>query len=401
MKVEQVELRPRSAVGSGLVRQFLLPGGRTRITQISTFCPDVIGPGPTNLYLVDNGAVILVDAGIPTQLAKIFFYQWRNQRMPRKVEMLAPDHSEHEFLEGMKLAGYEAASIEQLVLTHGHPDHFLMAKSILRNSNAGISAHILDTPSICNPWGMLHMWFSRQKQMVSTGMPHAKTPHELLSDESLRSLNLKSLGVSLTVDSPLFQDGPVPVKGSPVEGVEAIHLPGHSPGSLGLIVGNSGEKKVLICGDVLLNPITPHPDDLLVYLQTIHELGKRDDIGLVLPAHGRQIRDLKGRVKFLSAHHRNRLQHTYEACSVPRCVWDVATMENYFDTYVDPTKFNFLAGMQALVHLELLVMVDAMRRTEIRDEVHYFQNTGEPFDEVYGRVVELVLDKGSRAMMRY
>ena len=85
MDIEEIELLPRSRLDSGLVRQFTVPGSRTRITQITTFCPDVIGPGPTNLYLIDGQALILVDAGMPTYLAKMFFYQWRNQTMPGRI----------------------------------------------------------------------------------------------------------------------------------------------------------------------------------------------------------------------------------------------------------------------------------------------------------------------------
>lgn len=401
MKREEIRLRDSTKLESGGVRQFVLDGGKTRITQITTFCPDIVGPGPTNLFLIDCGPLILVDAGIPTYLAKAFFYYWRNQKIPQEVEALPPDFSEQEFREGLKLAGYAVSDIDLLVISHGHPDHFLMANTILSQCSASVSAHILDTPAICNPWGMLHMWFSRQEQMISTGMPPARTPQQLVKDDTLRGLDLESLGVSIRVDAPFFRDGPLTFQGQPVDGIEVERLPGHSPGSVGLFLGNEGDDKVLICGDVLLNPITPHPDDLLVYLQTIDQLGERDDIGLVLPAHGQAIRDLPSRVEFLQEHHRERLRVTYEACSMPRSVWDIASMSDYFDTYVDPTKFNFLAGLETLVHVEMLNMVRGVERTHIQDEVHYFQNRGESFDRVYGRMMELVKDKGSRALMRY
>jgi len=245
------------------------------------------------------------------------------------------------------------------------------------------------------------MWFSGQKQMVSTGMPSAITLEESMGEDFLRGLDLESLGVSIRVDAPIFGDGPLSVGGQAIDGIEVIHLPGHSPGSVGFILGGDPEGKILICGDVLLNPITPHPDDLLVYLQTIDELSKREDIALVLPAHGRAIRNLKARTTFLRDHHRRRLEVTYEACRFPRCVWDLATMPDYFDTYVDPTKFNYLAGLETLVHMEILNMVGGLHRTHIKDEVHYFQNCGEPFEHVYERITALVADKGSRALMRY
>ena len=401
MKIEKTDLKPNSNLGSGQVRRFTLPGGKPRITQITTFCPDVIGPGPTHLYLIESDALILVDAGIPTNLAKAFFYHWRNQAIPREIDELPSDYSEQELLEGLKLAGYSVPDIDLLVISHGHPDHFLMGPAVLSRGKAGVAAHILDTPTICNPWGLLSLWFSRQDQMRATGMPEPLSARGRARDDVLSGLDLESMGMALKVNSPVFADGPLRINGSAVQGVEVTHLPGHSPGSIGLVVGQDGEDKVLLCGDILLHPITPHPDDLLVYLQTLESLAKQQGIGLVLPAHGKAIRDLEARADFLSRHHYRRLKVTYEACSLPRSVWDIATMKQYFDTYVDPDKFNFLAGTEALVHVELLNMVGGVQRSHIQDQVHYFQNSGEAFDAVYGRITEVISDKRTTTIMRY
>ncbi|MBI5252119.1 MAG: MBL fold metallo-hydrolase [Desulfomonile tiedjei] len=401
MSIQETELKPVAEIGSGLVRRFDFPDGKTRIFQISTFCPDIIGPGPTNVYLIENEALILVDVGIPTNMAKAFFYQWRNQAIPKEVEDLAPDHSERELIEGMDLIGRSLSDINQLVISHGHPDHFLMAHSILERTSASVSAHILESPQICNPWGILNMWISRQRQMFATGMPAPWSGSQSVREHLYRGLDLDSLGLSIKVDSPIFGDGPLKVGGMEINGVQVRHLPGHSPGSVGLIVGHEGGEKALICGDVLLNPITPHPDDLLVYLQTLEQLAAYEDIQLVLPAHGRKIVDLKARVGALSEHHRNRLRLTYEICSESRSVWDVATTKGYFDTYVNPAKFNFLAGMEALVHMELLSMVDGLERCHTRDGVHYFISCAKDFDEIYGRIRDLVTDNKYSAIMRY
>ena len=61
-----------SRTGSGGVAQHIFDNG-AKITRITTFCPDFIGPGPTHLYLIDHsGVLVLVDTGIPTDLAKSF-----------------------------------------------------------------------------------------------------------------------------------------------------------------------------------------------------------------------------------------------------------------------------------------------------------------------------------------
>ncbi|HTY22869.1 MAG TPA: MBL fold metallo-hydrolase [Desulfomonilaceae bacterium] len=400
MSFQETQLQPDSKIGSGGVRRFVLNGQKMVITQITTFCPDVIGPGPVHLYLIESDALVLLDAGLPTDLAKSFFYYWRNQPMPREVEELEPDFSERQFNMGLKLAGYDYSDIDLLVISHGHPDHFLLAHSVLSRSKASVSAHVMDTPTICNPWGLLNGWFSRQQQMAATGMPEPWSGRESVRAQLLQGLDLESMNLAIRVNAPFLTSGPVKIDGIPVKLLEVRHLPGHSAGSIGLIAGE-GNARVLMCGDVLLNPITPHPDDLLVYLRTLEELSQAGDTFLVLPAHGEPVRSLSARVSFLQEHHRRRLKLTYEALTSPKRVWDIATMGGYFDTYVDPDRFNPMAGMEVIAHIELLKMVEAVRRTEIRDQVHYFQNSTESFEKVYCRVMELVKMKPTTAIMRY
>jgi glyoxylase-like metal-dependent hydrolase (beta-lactamase superfamily II) len=401
MAIRGTDLIEDSFADSGGVREYTLPDSSTRIVRIKTFCPDLIGPGPTNVYLIENETTVMVDAGIPTEFAKAFFYNLRNQPMPAEVESLGPNHSENELTDGLKAAGISFSDIKSLLFTHGHPDHFLLARFLLDRTSASISAHILDTPNICNPWSMLYNWVWRQEQMEASGMPKAVSAQPRNRDRLFIGLDLESHGLSVPVNEPIFRNQYLEVQGKEISDVRVQHLPGHSPGSIGVIVGPEHGQKVLLCGDVLLNPITPHPDDLLVYLQTLEELASYDDVGLVLPAHGDEITDLKSRVAFLREHHKDRLRFTWDACSTPKSVWDIATTPGYFDAYVDPEKFNFLAGTEALVHMQLLFMVDGLQRFRIEDGVHYFMRNREDFDQVYERICQLVADKKNKTIMKY
>jgi glyoxylase-like metal-dependent hydrolase (beta-lactamase superfamily II) len=398
-RIRETRLKADSAVGSGGVRQYAPAGNSCRITQITTFCPDLIGPGATNLYLVESDALVLVDTGVPTYLAKSFFYQWRNEPIPPEIDALPPDQSERELREGLRLVGRSIKDIDLIVLSHGHLDHFMLGDKIVDESNARVAAHFLDTPDICNPWALIAGWFSRQEQIAAMGIPGIDKANSNLQKALDGGMGKEALHFTLKVDSPIHREGPLMLDGSPVDGIETTHIPGHTPGSVGLLVGK-GKERVLISGDVLLYPITPHPDNLLVYLRTLDKFLTYDDCALVLPAHGKAIHNVKSRVEFLKGHHKKRLKATYDACARAQSVWDIAGRRNYFDTYVDPEKFNLLAGREALFHMELLAMADGLVRTEIRDGVHYFRNSREPFDEVYSRITDLVRDPKTTGLMR-
>jgi len=399
--VDIEELRAASPVGSGQVLQLRLKGTDMRLARITTFCPDEVGPGPVHSYLLANDEVMLVDPGIPTNMAKGLFYYWRNQPIPPEIERLEPDHGAKELLTGIRIAGFSPTDIRMIFISHGHPDHFFMTNEIVRQSGAAVCAHVLDTPDICNPWAMLATWVSRQQQMKATGMPRSKSDPKLFTAETIRGFDLGSMGITPKIAEPVVKDGPPVLDGHRLQDIELVHLPGHSPGSIGIIVGKPGGKRILLCGDVLLYPITPHPEDLLVYLQTLDKLATFEDIACVFPAHGDVIWDLHERVCFLKKHHEMRLRATYETCHSPRSVWDIASMPNYFDTYVDPRKFNFLAGLEAMVHVELLTMVGGLQRTHRDHGVHYFRASGEPFAEVYQRIKELVANGNNRSLLRY
>ena len=75
-------------------------------------------------------------------------------------------------------------------------------------------------------------------------------------------------------------------------------------------------------------------------------------------------------------------------------------MKGYFDVFVDPAKFNPLAGQEAFVHVELLEMVGGLRRSHIDGFVHYFENSGEKFEDVYARVQELLNDENTTTLLR-
>ncbi len=388
-------LRPNQPIGSGRVREYRL-GRRRRLFQITTFCPDIIGPGPTHLYLIEDEALILVDTGMPTDMAKNLFYYWRNQRIPKEVEVLPDDYSEQELLSAIKVTGHDVKEIDFLVITHGHPDHYLLGGKLVEMSGAKVAAHVSDSDHICNPWGMVKMWVERRPMLMAMGMPPPKP-----GGRPRATVNPETADLSLRIDCPIAFDGRLSLDGFERDSLCVRHFPGHSPGGIGILAyDDKGKEAMMLCGDTLLYPITPHPDDLVAYLRTLKSMKELKDVTLVLPAHGKAMSKLSQRLEFLEKHHEHRLRLTYESCKRPRSIWQIATMRRYFDVFVDPAKFNPLAGQEAFVHVELLQLAGGLHRSHVDGIVHYFRNSGERFEDVYDRVRSIIDDENITMLMR-
>jgi len=382
-------------MGTGRVSEYRL-GRKRRMFQITTFCPDLIGPGPTNLYLIEDDVLILVDTGLPTDLAKDMFYYWRNQPIPADVEALENDYSERELLSGIKLTGHDVKDIDFIVVSHGHPDHYLMGKKLVEMSGAKVAAHVCDSDQICNPWRMIKFFVERRPMLQAMGMPLPKR-HGRKDAGS----NPETTEFSLHVDCPIAFDGPIYLDGSEKDSIRVQRFPGHSPGGMAIFLhDDEGKEAMMLCGDTLLYPITPHPDDLVSYLRTLKGMKKLENITLVLPAHGKAMANLRKRLDFLEKHHKHRLRLTYKACRRPQSIWQIATMRNYFNVTVDPARFNPLAGTEAHLHVELLELAGGLHLSHMDGPVHYFQNSGEKFEDVYERVQNLLDDENTTTLMR-
>ncbi|RJP66365.1 MAG: hypothetical protein C4532_16260 [Candidatus Abyssobacteria bacterium SURF_17] len=232
--------------------------------------------------------------------------------------------------------------------------------------------------------------------LMATGMPPPKS-----GGRPQATVNPETADLSLKIDCPIAFDGRLSLDGFERDSICVRHYAGHSPGGIAILVyDGAGKEAIMLCGDTLLYPITPHPDDLVAYLRTLKYMKGLQDVALVLPAHGKAIKRLHERLDFLEKHHEHRLRLTYETCKRPHSIWQIATMRRYFDVFVDPAKFNPLAGQEAYVHVELLQLAGGLRRSHVDGIVHYFQNSGEKFEDVYERVQNIIDDENTTMLMR-
>lgn len=385
---------PPSPIGSGGVLQFTLPKGR-KITQITTFTPLTNGPGPTHVYLIeDDDVLILVDTGIPTGLLKDIFFLCRRQNMPSMIKNLPNDCSEKELIRGINAAGHSPRDIDLLIITHGHPDHYMLGNMIVEKSGAKVLAHLLDTGLLYNPWGFILEEVELWPKMVITGMPMPEGRVPELKKAINKIIIPQINRLSLKVDRAIIYDGPLALTEYKSEWIEVRNFPGHTQGALCLILGvDMEEERAMICGDTVLYPISPHPDDLVDYLATLGNLRMIGGVSLVLPAHGDCIKHLYKRASSLEKHHYRRLKITYDFCRTPKCAWEIASLPGYFDVFIDPIKFNPLAAKEILMHLELLEKAGGIFRSHFDGTTVYFQNRGLPFRKVKEKVMEIVANR--------
>ena len=393
MKIQARTILNHSPLGSGGVSQFTLPEDR-KVTRITTFIPEEDGPGPMHAYLIEDTKLILVDTGIPTGFLKELSRFWQRGSTPSHIKDLPDDYSEQELIRGINAAGHSVKDIDILFITHGHPDHYLIGNSIVEKSGARVLAHLLDTGSIHNPWRFILEGVELWTSILLTGMPVPRGRIKKLREAMKRIIMDQQDSVSLNVDEAILSDGPLTARGYKSEWIEVRHFPGHSPGGLCLILGTDMEEnRVMISGDTLLYPISPHPDNLVDYLATLRDFMMLEGISLVLPAHGETIEDFHGRVSFLKEHHKKRLRLTYDFCNSPGTIWEIANIPGYFDIPLNPKVFNPMAGREALIHVELLEKAGGLTRSHYEGPVCYFRNKGRPFEEVYEQAMEIV-EKG-------
>ena len=133
---------------------------------------------------------------------------------------------------------------------------------------------------------------------------------------------------------------------------------GHAEGHLCL--HSAQPQSVLIAGDqvlptispnISLTPLTPDPNPLATYLQSLERLAALDPGTLVLPSHGRPFLGLAARATELRRHHERQLEKLFAACHTPLTAFQCLP---FLYRRKQQGFHLFLAMGEALAHLEYL-----------------------------------------------
>ena len=243
------------------------------------------------------------------------------------------------------------APIEQILVTHFHPDHVGGVADVQRVTGAEVLQGALDHRMLLRQWGdaawAQHTW----AVFRAHGVPEA------IAGQVYSDLNALRPAVHYVETVRTLEPG------DQVDGWEVMLFGGHADGHIALY-----RDGVLVGGDNLLMEITPNigyyldgdEDPLGTYLETLARI-ERLAPRLTLPGHGPLIPDGVGRARETTAHHHYRLDETVAALAPceHRDAFEVSLSLWAYD--LAPLHRRF-AVQETIAHLERLVRDGRARR---------------------------------------
>lgn len=254
-----------------------------------------------------------------------------------------------------KTLDFTPAQIEQIVLTHVHPDHVGMA-GWLTTLAAEVNHSIPVYASPREDQQMERVWRNPSAEenfgawLLQGGMPleMAQEVGRHMGDTHTMTLPHPPPLTHLLPESMIEMGG---------RSFRAIHAPGHSDGQL---LFYDADEKMILSGDQVLMKITPNigkwsqsdPDPLGNFLDSLEALQSLA-VRVALPGHKELIRDWAGRIGEILDHHAHRLEQVQSALADGHRTPYAITNEIFETSRFTPHEWRF-AVAETLAHLDYL-----------------------------------------------
>jgi len=265
--------------------------------------------GPNSSYLISGrDGLSLVDTGSP------------QQPQLEKIQSVINSHD------------YSIDELDDILLTHGHPDHVGLAGVLQEESDATVYLHQHDLHFLRSERSMRDGFAGDGDWFDEMGIPTQKREDLLSTVNASRDENQSTFPYPESIDA--IKEGDTIQVGDTA--LEVLYTPGHTLGSVVYsFTGDAGQEA--FTGDTLLPTYTPNigadlrlENPLGRYLESIRRMGRNLD--RAWPGHRGPIHDPKQRVNEVINHHQNRAELIFEyavALESPT-VWDI-TKEMFGD----------------------------------------------------------------------
>lgn len=249
------------------------------------------------------GKVFPIRIPTPFAVGDVYSYLIKDE----KTVLVDCGHRSEESLEILRTAlqgqGQNISDIDEIWLTHGHPDHFGQAALLADKSGATVYGHAKERANFAgNDDGDLFESFFKEQEI----------PRDLIGMMTDQLNWLQQY--QIPIEPQWVEEGDVLSSGELEFAVK--HVPGHAPGHL--LFYPETEDGVIFGGDVLLGHISTNalinfdPDtgrrnrSLLQYRESLRWM--RELQGTVLPGHG----DFIENIREVAGHHLTEHEKRYE-----------------------------------------------------------------------------------------
>ena len=257
----------------------------------------------------------------------------------------------------LTLAGIKMTSIERILVTHGHIDHFGLAVEIQKAAGHPVEflIHADDSWKSSSENLRGQLWIPETDNFMAM----AGVPEEAIETAKNRFIFFKTMCDPLDTVSTMKDGDEIEADGYQLK---IIHTPGHTAGSC--CIYESGHK-ILFSGVHIIKHITPNPlvelrrshlkdpsyQSLKAYTESLDKLTGLD-VQYVFPGHGEYIEDLSNIISSYKSHHHQRMDLLWQTLkNSPRPIYDL--VDDIFPHM--PRNEIFLAISDIVAHLEILI----------------------------------------------